>query len=190
MKSRCFMLLFGIMAASVALLTPHATNESSGQQRATVYTTNQSGLTVQQPFAPPSGYVTSSFFQRGNSRFSKELNAALLNLKKADTDDKKADATNALETALNDYFDEDMKSREKQLEELRNKLDEMEDHLDKRRKAKEDIVELQLKTFVNEANGMGFFGESPTRGNWWQPSPPTLQPAPPKAPAARRSTAR
>ena len=49
-----------------------------------------------------------------------------------------------------------MKQREKRLDELEERLTNLRDQIRKRRLAKEEIIELRLKTLANEAKGLGF----------------------------------
>jgi hypothetical protein len=74
-----------------------------------------------------------------------------------ETDDaKKADLTKKLESAVTQSFDEDMKARETELTKLEERLKKLKDQLERRRKAKTDIIQLQLKVLANEAAGLGF----------------------------------
>lgn len=82
-----------------------------------------------------------------------------------------------LREALNNYFEQDLQVREQQLEEIRSKLQAMEEKLEQRRRSQNEVVDLQYRLLVNEANGLGFFapGDSAQRR---PPSPnPFVQPA-------------
>lgn len=82
-----------------------------------------------------------------------------------------------LREALNNYFEQDLQVREQQLEEIRSKLQAMEEKLEQRRRSQKEVVDLQYRLLVNEANGLGFFapGDSAQRR---PPSPnPFVQPA-------------
>jgi len=91
-------------------------------------------------------------------------------LREAD-DDKKADLTKDLETAIDKYFDEDMQARESELTKLEERLTKLRSQMERRRKAKGEIIQLQLKVLVNEAEGLGFSGASfhEPGANWWSP---------------------
>ncbi|GAB5444481.1 MAG: hypothetical protein Fues2KO_48300 [Fuerstiella sp.] len=82
-----------------------------------------------------------------------------------------------LREALNNYFEQDLQVREQQLEEIRSKLQAMEEKLEQRRRSQKEVVDLQYRLLVNEANGLGFFapGDSaqrrPASGNPFSPTP-------------------
>jgi phosphoenolpyruvate-protein kinase (PTS system EI component) len=73
---------------------------------------------------------------------------------------KKPELTKQLEAAVDKYFDEDMKTREAELAKLEERLSKLRSQLDRRRKAKTDIIQLQIKVLLNEADGLGFTGAS------------------------------
>lgn len=79
------------------------------------------------------------------------------NLSVAKTDQEKEAAAKELEKALTEFFDADMKSRLEELQTLKTQLAELEAYLKKREAAKEEIVNLQLEAYKNEAEGLGFF---------------------------------
>ena len=81
-----------------------------------------------------------------------------LQIAKSEEDQKKA--TSELRNALNEYFDVDMKARQQEIDTINAGLKKMEDGLQKRADAKDDIVDLQLQIIVNEAEGLGFFRKS------------------------------
>ena len=78
-------------------------------------------------------------------------------LKHATPGDSESRALEDLNVALIEYFDSDMKFRRKEIEEIEAGLEEMEALLEKRTKAKQAIINLQLRMIVNEAMGLGFF---------------------------------
>jgi len=78
------------------------------------------------------------------------------------TDDKKkAELVKQLETAIAESFDEDLKDREGEISKLEERLTKLRTLLERRRKAKSDIVQLEVKVLTNEADGLGFSGLSP-----------------------------
>jgi hypothetical protein len=81
-------------------------------------------------------------------------------LRDAEDDAKKADITKQLQVAVDKYFDEDMTARETELTKLTERLMKLRSQLDRRRKAKDEIIRFQIKVMVNEAEGLGFFGAS------------------------------
>jgi hypothetical protein len=80
-----------------------------------------------------------------------------------------------------------MVNREKELAELEKRLAKLREQLDRRRTKKQDIMDLQIKVLLNEADGLGFYsgGEksdySPfgTFGAVGQPMTIALPPVPP-----------
>lgn len=91
-----------------------------------------------------------------NSRVRSEIGRLMNQLRGAEDDAKKGEITKQLESAVDKYFDEDMKARETELKNLEERLTKLRGQLDRRRKAKADIIQLQIKVLVNEAEGLGF----------------------------------
>src|SRR5262245_37550146 len=92
---------------------------------------------------PANRFVYSLYGGADNSARSKV--ARLMNqLREADDDSKKAELTKELETAVSEYFDEDMKAREGELTKLEERLTKLRAQLDRRRKAKGEIIQLQI----------------------------------------------
>jgi len=78
-----------------------------------------------------------------------------------DSDDaKKTAVTRKLEAAVTEQFDRDMEYREGELRKLEERLNKLRGQLDRRRKAKAEIIQLQIKVLINEAEGLGFGRES------------------------------
>jgi hypothetical protein len=75
----------------------------------------------------------------------------------AQGNDAKAAAEKQLTELLGKYFDEDMKHRESELVKLAERLEKLRDLNDRRRAKKEEIIELQAKVALNEADGLGFY---------------------------------
>ena len=55
-------------------------------------------------------------------------------------------------------FDKDMTSRETDLSQLEERLTKLRNQLKRRKEAKSEIIQLQIKLMVNEADGLGFSG--------------------------------
>jgi hypothetical protein len=81
-------------------------------------------------------------------------------LRQAVDDTAKADLAKQLEIAVSKYFDEDLKIRESQLSELEEHITNLRSQLERRRKAKGEITQLQTKVLINDADGLGFSGAS------------------------------
>lgn len=65
-----------------------------------------------------------------------------------------------LNELLSQYFEQDMVRRQAELEDIEKRLSKLREQLDRRRAKKEEIIDLQMKVLVNEADGLGFFGNS------------------------------
>lgn len=89
-----------------------------------------------------------------------QIELLMIELREAADDAKKAGITTLLQAAVVTSFDEDMKSRETELTKLEERLTKLRAQLDRRRKAKSEIIQLQIKVMVNEADGLGFSGAS------------------------------
>jgi hypothetical protein len=94
------------------------------------------------------------------SSASSAIQSLVAQLRDADDELKKTELTKQLEAAINKNFDHDMEGREKELTQLEERLKKLRTQLERRRKAKSEIVELQIKVLVNEAEGLGFSGQS------------------------------
>ncbi len=81
-------------------------------------------------------------------------------LREANDDSKKAELTKELESIIVAAFDDDLKSRETDLKKLEERLAKLRNQLNRRKEAKAEIIQLQLKVMVNEAEGLGFSGVS------------------------------
>jgi hypothetical protein len=87
-----------------------------------------------------------------------DLHEAVGKLKSAKNEADKTSATNEISKLLDKWFKRDMERREKQIAEIEERVKKLREQIDKRKKAKEDIINLRLKTIVNEADGLGFPG--------------------------------
>jgi hypothetical protein len=103
---------------------------------------------------PGSGRVMRVY--ASGSAAQSEIGRIMGELREATDDAKKAELTKKLEAAVTRSFDEDQKAREAELTKLEERLKKLKDQLDRRRKAKSDIIQLQLKVLTNEAEGLGF----------------------------------
>ena len=99
--------------------------------------------------------------------------ARLMNQLRDGDSAKKPELTKQLEAAVDKYFDDDMKVRETELTKLEERLNKLRSQLERRRKAKTEIIQLQIKVLLNEADGLGFTGVSffdnylPGSGGGW-----------------------
>ena len=89
-------------------------------------------------------------------------------LKDAENDEQKDEAITAIRGELEKQYEAFLKSNEQQIEELQKRIDGLKDQLDRRRKAKNRMVDLEVERIVNESEGLvwpsngngrnGFFG--------------------------------
>lgn len=110
-----------------------------------------------------------------------------------DSQDKEA-AQKKLIDALNKCYDEDMVQREKELKQIEERLGKLRELLERRRAKKQDIIDLQLKVALNEAEGLGFYdGDRPGKAagggfslDVRSPFAPRVAPAAVAPPATRK----
>ena len=81
-------------------------------------------------------------------------------LRQAQTDAERNSAKQELRTALERYFENDMKRREAELAAIKTQVTIFQDLLDKRRSAKDEILDLQYRVLVSQAEGLALFSES------------------------------
>jgi len=85
-------------------------------------------------------------------------------IRDAKGDDEKSAAQKKLNEALSKYFDEDMVQREKELKQVQERVTKLHDLLDRRRSSKQEIIDLEAKVALNQANGLGFYDGEMTGG--------------------------
>ncbi|MEX2306357.1 MAG: hypothetical protein WD738_02120 [Pirellulales bacterium] len=81
-------------------------------------------------------------------------------LNDAEDDDAKGKAEERLRELLSNYFEDDMARRQTELEDIEKRLSKLREQLDRRRTKKQDIIDLQVKVLINEAEGLGFFNNT------------------------------
>ncbi len=81
---------------------------------------------------------------------------ALEKLKAAKKGEQRRAAEKTLEEALELQFEARMRAREKELKKVEQRVKQLREQLDKRRDAKNEIIQLRLKTMINEVEGLGF----------------------------------
>lgn len=92
----------------------------------------------------------------------KKMRDAIKLLRTAKTTVAKDKAKNDLSALLKDQFDADLKRREKEIADIEARVKDLRSVLDKRRTARDNIIQLQIKVLVNEAEGLGFPGGNST----------------------------
>lgn len=76
----------------------------------------------------------------------------------------KAAATTNLRQRLDEYFESDMHKREQQLIDIQARVQRLRTQLEHRRAKKQEIIDLQAKVAINEAEGLGFYGDRKPSG--------------------------
>jgi len=90
----------------------------------------------------------------------KALNAAVAKLKGAQKGEDRNAAAKALKPALEAYFAADLKVREQEISGIQKRVENLDALIERRRKARDEIISLQLEVLSNEADGLGFFSTS------------------------------
>jgi hypothetical protein len=112
-------------------------------------------------FSPSSFSFTSA--GRALPTFDLELQqamaAAIRTIEEAKDADAKRAGVDALQEILVKQFDKDMNQRTAALAAAEEHVKTLREQLEKRKSSQEEIIELRLRTIVNQANGLGFPGE-------------------------------
>ncbi len=93
-----------------------------------------------------------------------ESNRAYRVLQKAETDEEKREAEIELRDALNREYEKSLDEYGNHLDKMAEKLQQLRDELERRSVAKDELVELRFKTLVNQAQGLGWPGQSSMPG--------------------------
>jgi hypothetical protein len=88
----------------------------------------------------------------------------------------KPELVKELGNAIAEEFDADMKHREADLTKLEERVAKLRAQLERRKKAKSEITQLQTKVLVNEIEGLGFSHPQTLDANDFRASTPTLTP--------------
>ncbi len=92
------------------------------------------------------------------------IHTAAAEVRDAKGDDDRKAAQKKLDEALSKYFDEDMVQREKDLKEVEERVTKLRELLERRRASKQEIIDLEAKVALNQANGLGFYDGEATGG--------------------------
>ncbi len=98
--------------------------------------------------------------KRGNHQ-ADALRQAAAALRDAKDDAAKTAAQGQLTELLDKVFEEDMQRREQELAQVEQRTKDLRALMGRRREKKNEIVQLQIKVLLNEADGLGVFNESP-----------------------------
>jgi hypothetical protein len=110
------------------------------------------GATFPSAAAPAGGHEQSQL------KVTLELNGLIKQLRDAKIDPAKQAAMKSIRQLLERAFDRDISRREDDVSEIEGRIRMLREQIEKRKKAKDDIVGLELKTILNEAEGLGFPG--------------------------------
>lgn len=94
------------------------------------------------------------------SASANELGQALAKLRETESEDDRNKSITEIRGLLSKQYDESLDRYEDYLAELEARLAKMKEQVDKRRDAKMELVDLRLKTLVNEADGLGWPSEA------------------------------
>jgi hypothetical protein len=140
------------------------------------------------PVRPPDPY-----FPFGNppgrsgdaSDIKSAIRQAAEHLRDAETDEAKTKAEQQLRDLLTKFFNQDLQRRQSELKEMQARLSKLQEQLDRRQTKMDEIIDLQMKVLVNQADGLGFFSDSPssdtsawTNAYWYQPGQNSIRNTP------------
>jgi hypothetical protein len=98
-------------------------------------------------------------------------------------DDAKSVAQKKLTDLLNKSYDENMAQRERELKQIEERFTKLRELLSRRRSKKREIIDLQIKVALNDADGLGFYdSERPAKSGgaiYYAPVQPTINSYPP-----------
>ena len=89
-------------------------------------------------------------------QLTRDIMGLLNDIRKNEDDSKETELQDQLKTSLEKLFDARIQPREKEIEQLEKRIEELKSSIDERKQRKDEIVELKLKTLLNEAKGLGF----------------------------------
>lgn len=110
------------------------------------------------------GVGTNRFSSRRSLSQRSQLQKAVKALRAAKDDAAKSKAKANVTKLLGTVFDADLKSREMQIADIEARVKELKSILDKRRTARDRVIDLQIKVLLNEADGLGFPVQGHRRG--------------------------
>ena len=119
------------------------------------------GLTSQSPFAR-------------RSRRANPMDEAVEAMKKAESDEDRRDAEAKVRELLAEQYQAFLVENEKQIEQLQKRLNDLKEQLDRRRRAQDKMVDLEMKRVINESEGLVWPNRSSRRsgGPMWRNSDP------------------
>lgn len=106
------------------------------------------------PFGAAARPTLYAHLPQGDHPSLQQLAAAVRGAK---DDAARAAATEKMQKTLNETFDADMKRREQELTKLEERLKALRQQMTRRQAKKGEIIELQSRVLLNEADGLGFY---------------------------------
>jgi hypothetical protein len=93
------------------------------------------------------------------NQVSAKIQEAAARISEAPDDAAREAATANLLDVLDELFEADMRAREQDIAEIEARVARLQAQLEHRRAKKQEIIDLQAKVAINEAEGLGFYGE-------------------------------
>jgi murein L,D-transpeptidase YcbB/YkuD len=103
-----------------------------------------------------------NFTWTGQPSRMEELREAAEKYRDADDEAQKSELLRRLHDIAVESFEEGMKVREKELADVEARVQKLRAQLERRRAKMEEIIDLQVKVAINEAEGLGFSSQAPT----------------------------
>jgi hypothetical protein len=137
------------------------------QVRQTIVRTLQTGAEQQPTKNSPWYWGGSATYSGGRSgpNPSSAIRKAAEAVRDAKGEEAKSAAQKKLTELLGKFYDDDMVQREHELKQIEERLAKLRELLDRRRTKKQEIIDLQTKVALNEAEGLGFYdSDRPAKG--------------------------
>lgn len=93
----------------------------------------------------------------GSPPLEVQIRESAAKIRDAKDDAERGAASGELAALLDKYFEEDMTARAKELEDVQQRVARLQNQLERRRAKKQEIVDLQMKVALNDADGLGFY---------------------------------
>jgi hypothetical protein len=122
------------------------------------------------------------FSTSGGTPLEARIHEAASKVRDAGDATSREKATKELTKLLDEYFEQDMKNRTQELTDIQKRLQNLQTQLDRRRAKKQEIIDLQAKVVLNEADGLGFYGERKDQFFNFRTPGPMVMPLPAQPP--------
>jgi hypothetical protein len=159
-----------IMVGALLVIATIGLQPTWGQERNDPYApTPASDLELSNPYAaraatgesPMIGVQSRSYWYFQNApRASNDIRQAVEALQNAEKGEAHTKAEATLKDLLAKHFEADMQKRQAELKEMEVRLKKLQDQFARRQTKKDEIVDLQIKVLLNEAEGLGFFNNA------------------------------